>query len=632
MFRASDIFGRKAGENAARPSVALKEKRVLSGPTTEAWDPATGQFVEEELPADLRELIGQPPPSKRIKAEPGKADGQAWGASTPVTTKKVLGPAAAGFGSQSKAARPAAAGARSDAPSVEYSGFSKVDLNDRYYEKKEQVLHGRPSYWSSDGQFFMYWQGDVGRWSLCDAAALPLVKAGQYPGWAYKGDGQHFSQAYGWREAWGGEWRESEVEAIFRMSHDHAPQWNDPDLQRSVTTVEFTGFAMRELNTRYFIRNQEVIQGKPSYWDSSGVYFIYYQAQSGRWAICDLKCLQAVKDGQCPGWAYRIENGHFANAGGWMERRMDQWVAAQLETAVISSASRGLKVEISGFAKPELNTVYHERPDEELQGKPSYWDESATYFLYWQGSFKRWAICDKASLDAVRNGLTPGWAYRADQHHFTRSNTWMEAWGRDWRRTSVVCRILEGTVREPVAAVKAENREDWAAKITVEQYHTLIEGIYKEKNPSKLGDLQHLFTKYTNREHELYLQVCHKYGVNAEALAAEEMGAGASVAEEQAADAPSYGVGELTAGPEDAAAEDDFAELEHADAPEMTATEYAVCIQAVYEKHKPGKLADLAKLLQKYRKRERELYTEVCNKYKEHPAKFHARLVASGDL
>ena len=32
-------------------------------------------------------------------------------------------------------------------------------------------------------------------------------------------------------------------------------------------------------------------QGQPSYWDNTGVYFIYWQAQMSRWAICDLKCL-----------------------------------------------------------------------------------------------------------------------------------------------------------------------------------------------------------------------------------------------------------------------------------------------------------------------------------------------------
>ena len=60
-----------------------------------------------------------------------------------------------------------------------------------------------------------------------------------------------------------------------------------------------------------------------------------------RWAICDLKCLDAVKDGQCPGWAYRSDAGFLANACGWMESRNKQWAGAIVETQVISTCSKG---------------------------------------------------------------------------------------------------------------------------------------------------------------------------------------------------------------------------------------------------------------------------------------------------
>merc|ERR1712179_234602 len=84
------------------------------------------------------------------------------------------------------------------APSVEYKGFTKVDLNERYYEMKKFQINGKSTYWTSDVQFFIYWQAKVNRWSICDATSLFLVKKGQSPGWAYKSDNQHLGSPHGW--------------------------------------------------------------------------------------------------------------------------------------------------------------------------------------------------------------------------------------------------------------------------------------------------------------------------------------------------------------------------------------------------------------------------------------------------
>jgi len=378
---------------------------------------------------------------------------------------------------------------------------------------------------------------------------------------------------------------------------------------KNITCVEFHGFTMKELNTRYTIRPVEVIQGRPSYWDVSGVFFVYWQDAMARWAICDMKCLEAVRQGQCPGWAYRSDSSHFANACGWMERRADVWTVAIIETAVHGTSTKGLKVEFSGFTKPELNTTYIERPDLEIQGKMTYWNPQQTYFIYWQGSLnQRWAICDQVSLASAKAGLSPGWAYRVDSAHFAKSGGWMEAWGGDFSPASCTCQVLEGIVRDDLPVVKAETE---TVRFSTEQCLSVVRDIYEVKNPAKLADVDGLVAKFKGREHELVTKICDKYQVNMDELAADHP----------------FLVGGSGDGVETTKEEEDD-EWDDAEVPELaalTAAECAVLIQNVYEKHNAKKLQDLARLLQKYRHRERELYHEVCKKYKVHPAKFYAK-------
>ncbi|CAK0795776.1 unnamed protein product [Prorocentrum cordatum] len=620
MFRASDIFGRTAG-GAERPSVvktasdAPGGKRLLStgsaGPVSRTWDPASGQFVEDEIPAEVQHLMGL---GKRARAGPApeQTQGAAWGEGHGLKEPRVLNPVglappqSRGQAGGSKVAHPEV---DRNAPSVEYRGFSKVDLNDRYFERQNCQINGRPTYWGVDGQYFIYWQGPLSRWSICDVGSLAAVRAGQLPGWAYKQDHRHLSGAAGWMEAWDGSWREPEIEVCFRSAAGHKPQWEDPTAQQAVSAVEFRGFAMRELSARYLLRPSEMLQGKPSYWDPSGVYFLYWQQQMRRWAICDLKCIEAVREGQCPGWAYRRDSGHFANACGWVEMRDSEWTDAKVETAVISTCSKGLKVELSGFGKQELNTQYVERPDEVVQGRVTFWDPSDSYFIYWQSAMKRWAVCDLVSLPQAKAGDPPGWAFRTDSQHFTRSaGVWMEAHGREWRRAEVACTVLEGTVRPDAAAVKTEQAAD-DARLSAEQYKTLVRRVYEQKNPGKLPDLPAILDRYEGTEHELFSMVCEKYQVDADEFAAAE--AAAKAAEEQ----PPGGEEE----------EEEYAHLAGAECPELTAREYATLVQNVYLRHNAKKLSDMGRLLVKYKGRERELLHEVCAKYGESPAVLHAR-------
>ena len=55
-------------------------------------------------------------------------------------------------------------------------------------------------------------------------------------------------------------------------------------------------------------------------------------------------------------------------------------------------------------------------------------------------------------------------------------------------------------------------------QFTPQQYRLLIKQVYQEKNPSMMGELDFIFSRYEGREEELFSQVCLKYGADRAAL------------------------------------------------------------------------------------------------------------------
>jgi len=592
VLRASDIYGRKAGASAPPPR---QEKEQV---TTSSWNPATGRLEEQEVPEDIQELMrGGEPKRPKLDPEPG---GFAVGAAEveiacgaagavrilpppppPMRTRPPEQPQvfAEEFEPLTYAGTPPEAPYEAplgqpqaapvlfgqpelfDAASVEFRGLMKAEMNNIYVERPAQPIHGKPTYWAGDGRYFAYWQDRPRRWAICDVPSLSQVMAGQYPGWAYRDDDRHLSLADGWQEAMSGGagWRQPELTVTFRSSAHHPAQWSDPETQRFITAVEFSGFAMAQMNTCFYLRANEVYQGQPSYWDISGVYFIYWQQSLCRWAICDSKCVEDVKAGQCPGWAYRSDSTHFANASGWVERNNDAWVPAQVTTGVISRNGRSLIVSLNGFGKPELNSHYAERLGENIQGKPSFWNPSGDFFIYWQSRELRWSICDTASLANAQCGGAPGGACRKDPEHFAECGTWLEFAGADWRDATVFFTVLPGKVPldmghsqfgmpqelplqdEGLEAVGFAEAPGYAAappprpaaavvvpppptprppqlcqedvpEVDPAQYADAIRDVYQRRYPPKLNDMERLMNKYRGRERELYFEVCKKYG------------------------------------------------------------------------------------------------------------------------
>ena len=83
--------------------------------------------------------------------------------------------------------------------SVMLHSFSKVELDDRYYEQPEVTIDGQQTY----RQLFICWQKGVCRCAVYDTVNFFAVKRGQ---------------ASDWREAWNRVWRESDFEVRARSS------------------------------------------------------------------------------------------------------------------------------------------------------------------------------------------------------------------------------------------------------------------------------------------------------------------------------------------------------------------------------------------------------------------------------
>ena len=83
---------------------------------------------------------------------------------------------------------------------VDISGFTKDELNQQYILRQDMIIHDQATYWDSEGSHFMYWQKQVGHWSICFQRGLEEVKAGGRKANAHRSDNLHFANACGWME------------------------------------------------------------------------------------------------------------------------------------------------------------------------------------------------------------------------------------------------------------------------------------------------------------------------------------------------------------------------------------------------------------------------------------------------
>jgi len=111
-------------------------------------------------------------------------------------------------------------------------GFERADLNGRYAERFRPrfIVNGRETYWSGDGERFLYWSSKECRWKGSLATDLPRVSSGKNTGFIGAPKGADIlspNLAIGWHEWTGQEWRLSEkagVATVITLASSVKPQ------------------------------------------------------------------------------------------------------------------------------------------------------------------------------------------------------------------------------------------------------------------------------------------------------------------------------------------------------------------------------------------------------------------------
>mmetsp|Transcript_78571 Transcript_78571/g.130164 ORF Transcript_78571/g.130164 Transcript_78571/m.130164 type:complete len:338 (-) Transcript_78571:20-1033(-) len=234
---------------------------------------------------------------------------------------------------------------------VDVSGFERKELNARYTARPEMVIFGRRTYWTrgseapASSRHFLIWQKTMGRWAICErissngggqsqttAEAEELEFCGNFCRWmAFQLDQVHFLDSCRWMELSDEGWVRAENARLVPAAQTQLTPLQPPANEPKPIAVDFVGFSRLELNARYNLRTDIVLQGKPSYWEATNRFFVYWQGNLRRWAICGKRALDAARQGQCPGCACQLDQVHFTTSSRWVEYRDGGWVSMPVE-------------------------------------------------------------------------------------------------------------------------------------------------------------------------------------------------------------------------------------------------------------------------------------------------------------
>jgi len=112
------------------------------------------------------------------------------------------------------------------------------------------------------------------------------------------------------------------------------PQWPTnmtPDEAGKLITVRFDGFRMTQFNEEFLEGPGESfsVQGKPSFWQASGKYFLYWCDRFKKWRIAGISGFDQNKNGNCLAFASDgIPERDILNASlikGWLEVENGKW-------------------------------------------------------------------------------------------------------------------------------------------------------------------------------------------------------------------------------------------------------------------------------------------------------------------
>jgi len=241
---------------------------------------------------------------------------------------------------------------------VEVTGLQRQELNARYSARQDVILHGRRTYWTREAngaasRLFLAWQKSLGRWALCERPgavggrsppdseelerspwqAFQLESSG-VQAWAWV----QLLEPGRWMERREAGWATTEAVQVSPATPQPMPALRPPVSDSRPLSVELAGFRRLELNARYSQRADVPLQGRASYWDTTGRLFLYWQSTLKRWAICSKRALDLARQGQCPGCACQLDLVHFTAPSRWVEYADGVWAPSPVEVTSVVPA------------------------------------------------------------------------------------------------------------------------------------------------------------------------------------------------------------------------------------------------------------------------------------------------------
>eukprot|EP00747_Dinoflagellata_sp_TGD_P070946 gnl/TRDRNA2_/TRDRNA2_156808_c1_seq27.p1 gnl/TRDRNA2_/TRDRNA2_156808_c1~~gnl/TRDRNA2_/TRDRNA2_156808_c1_seq27.p1 ORF type:complete len:952 (+),score=151.67 gnl/TRDRNA2_/TRDRNA2_156808_c1_seq27:52-2856(+) len=118
--------------------------------------------------------------------------------------------------------------------------------------------------------------------------------------------------------------------------------------------VEIAGFKKVELNGRYTLRREVILQDHPTYWLESGHFFAYWQGALKKWALCPSARFKDVLQGNGLGWAMQVNAAnHFSQSCMWTEHNGTCWTESFIS---VRGTSTSAQQQIDATAAASMST------------------------------------------------------------------------------------------------------------------------------------------------------------------------------------------------------------------------------------------------------------------------------------
>lgn len=239
--------------------------------------------------------------------------------------------------------RGAAGGHQALLRTVALVGLQRPELNAKYMERgqPEFKVQGYETYWSADGQQFLYYSKKEFRWKGSHVKDLAKIKAGGSSGLIGAPQGYDILSPValkGWHEWDGAAWKLRSKAGVARA-------------QAALQTILLAGFGRAEMNVKYTERQQPefAVAGRPTFWSTDCEFFLYWSAKETRWKASRASDLAKIKAGGSSGYLGAPVNADICSprklAKGWHEFDGTAWAlrshggVARLEQLAVPAAS-----------------------------------------------------------------------------------------------------------------------------------------------------------------------------------------------------------------------------------------------------------------------------------------------------